>query len=159
MHLLRRLFKRILPRCVGVAALIGPLVGFDTPKTPWPQLLTNHGQPLNVAGTIQEAIDGVIDFLITGIPMGDDELRHVYKAQGVNLIHIATAVTAAVPCYNLGRIATPLKFSADTLSGIFLVRIRKWNDPALAVLNPTIKLPDSDIVVVGHAGEDGSTYA
>jgi len=91
--------------------------------------------------------------------MGDDELRQVYKAQGVNLIHIATAVTAAVPCYNLSGIGTPLKFSADTLSGIFLGRIRKWNDPALAALNPTIKLPDSDIVVICHTGEDGSTYA
>jgi phosphate transport system substrate-binding protein len=150
---------RIVPLFVSAAGSVGSLAAFDTPKTLWPQLLTSHGQPLNIAGSIREAIDGSIDFLITGIPMGDAELRQVYKARGVNLIHVATAVTAAVPCYNLSGIDAPLRFSAETLSRIFLGHIRKWNDPALAALNPTIKLPDLDIVVIGHTGEDGSTYA
>ncbi len=153
------LAARIFHLCLGVAALTGPLHGFDTPKIPWPRLRTSHGQPLNVAGSIQEAIHGSIDFLITGIPISDDELRQAYQARSVNLIHIATAVTAAVPCYNLSGIDAGMKFSADVLAGIFLGRIRRWNDPAIASLNPTIKLPGSEIVVVGHAAEDGSTYA
>lgn len=156
---LRWLLTRIAPLCFGMAGLAGTIAGFDTPKNQWPQLFTSHGQPLNITGSIQEAIQGAIDFLITGIPMDDDELRQVYKARGVNLIHVATAITAAVPCYNVKGIDAPLSFSADALSGIFLGRIRKWNDPALTALNPGIKLPDAEIIVIGHMGEDGSTYA
>ena len=39
--------------------------------------------------------------------------------------HIATAITAAVPCYNLGGLHEPLNFSPDVLAGVFLGKIRK----------------------------------
>lgn len=154
----RSLFK-ILVIGLAISGMAGLVVGFDTPKAQWPKLFTNQGEPVKVAESIQESIRGSVDLLVTGIPMTDGELRQVYKVRGVRLLHIATAVTAAVPCFHIDGIDRPLNFSAETLSGIFLGNITNWNDPALAAQNPDVKLPSAGIVVIGHAGEDGSTYA
>ena len=97
--------------------------------------------------------------LLTDMPMTAAELQQVQNTRGVRLLHIATAVTAVVPCYNVAALKEPLNFSADTLAAIFLGRITKWKDPVILALNPSSPLPAADIVVIGHATEDGSTYA
>ena len=51
-----------------------------------------------------------------------------------------------------------LKLDGDTIAGIFLGQIRKWNDPKLAALNPGAKLPDQDIVVVHRSDGSGTTF-
>jgi phosphate transport system substrate-binding protein len=149
---------RLLP--FGVLALLISLDASPFDKTPpqWPQLSTSHG-PIKSGGTIKEAIQGSIDLLLTDMPMTDAELQQVHDMRGVRLLHVATAVTAVVPCYNLGGLKAPLNFSADTLAAIFLGKITKWNDPAILALNPSAHLPAADIIVIGHAMEDGSTYA
>jgi hypothetical protein len=149
---------RLLP--FGVLALLISLDASPFDKTPpqWPQLSTSHG-PIKSGGTIKEAIQGSIDLLLTDMPMTDAELQQVHDMRGVRLLHVATAVTAVVPCYNLSGLKAPLNFSADTLAAIFLGKITKWNDPAILALNPSSHLPAADIIVIGHAMEDGSTYA
>ena len=51
-----------------------------------------------------------------------------------------------------------LKLDADTIAGIFLGTIKKWNDPKIAATNPGTKLPDKDIVVVHRSDGSGTTY-
>ena len=157
-HVLKPLIGRLLP--FGVLALLFSLDASPFDKTPpqWPQLSTSHG-PIKSGGTIKEAIQGSIDLLLTDMPMTDAELQQVHDMRGVRLLHVATAVTAVVPCYNLGGLKAHLNFSADTLAAIFLGKITKWNDPAILALNPSAHLPAADIIVIGHAMEDGSTYA
>ena len=149
---------RLLP--FGVLALLISLDASPFDKTPrqWPQLSTSHG-PIKLGGTIKEAIQGSSDLLLTDMPMTDAELQQVHDMRGVRLLHVATAVTAVVPCYNLGGLKVPLNFSSDTLAAIFLGKITKWNDPAILALNPSSHLPAADIIVIGHAMEDGSTFA
>ena len=129
---------------------------FDKTKPQWPQLSTSHG-PIKPAETIKDEVNGDADFLLTDMPLTDAEMQQA-GAHGVRLLHIATAVTAVVPCYNL-RVNKPLNFTSEVLAAIFLGKIKKWNDPAIIVLNPGVHLPAVDIVVIGHALEDGSTYA
>lgn len=129
----------------------------DTARTQQPQLSTSRAR-INSDGTIKEAMEGSLDFLLTDMPLTDDELKRVQDLRGVRLLHIATAVTAVVPCYNIVGPKDPLNFSSATLAGIFLGKITKWNDPALVALNPSSHLPATDIVVIGHSMEDGSTY-
>jgi phosphate transport system substrate-binding protein len=93
------------------------------------------------------------------MPMTDDELRQARELRGVNLLHVATAVTGIVPCYSVEGLKEPINFSGAVLSAIFLGRITRWNDPAILALNPTSHLPAAEIILVGHAQEDGSTYA
>ncbi len=56
------------------------------------------------------------------------------------------------------RAIPTLKLDADTIAGIFLGQIKKWNDPKLTALNPDAKLPDQEIVVVHRSDGSGTTY-
>jgi phosphate transport system substrate-binding protein len=51
-----------------------------------------------------------------------------------------------------------LNFTPEALAGIFLGKITKWNDPAIASANPGVKLPSDDIVVVHRSDGSGTTY-
>ena len=57
------------------------------------------------------------------------------------------------------REKTPLKFTGDTIAGIFLGDIQKWNDPKLVADNPDLKNVDKSIVVVHRSDGSGTTYA
>jgi phosphate transport system substrate-binding protein len=66
---------------------------------------------------------------------------------------------AVVVTYNLPALGeTRLKFDGDALVGIFMGRITKWNDQALVALNPGVKLPDQDIIVVHRSDGSGTNY-
>ena len=51
-----------------------------------------------------------------------------------------------------------LKLDGDTIAGMYLGQIKKWNDPKLTALNPGVKLPDQDIVVVHRSDGSGTTF-
>jgi phosphate transport system substrate-binding protein len=51
-----------------------------------------------------------------------------------------------------------LKFTPEALAGIFLGKIKKWNDPDIARENPSVKLPAADIVVAHGSDGSGTTY-
>jgi phosphate transport system substrate-binding protein len=61
--------------------------------------------------------------------------------------------------YNLPSVGgTKLRLDAPTIADIYLGRLTKWNDPRMAKLNPGVKLPDSDIIVVHRSDGSGTTY-
>jgi len=62
-----------------------------------------------------------------------------------------------VPVYNLPG-DPDLKFTGPLLADIFLGKIVKWNDPALARLNPGVNLPNMDITVAHRSDGSGTTY-
>ena len=74
------------------------------------------------------------------------------------MLHLPTVLGGVVPVYNLPGVTAELKFSGDTLAGIYLGKITKWNDPALAKENPGVKLPATDITVAHRADGSGTTY-
>src|SRR5262247_70986 len=67
------------------------------------------------------------------------------------------ASDAPMTDYNLPG-APALKFDGETIAGIFLGQIKKWNDPKIAATNPGVKLPDKDIVVVHRSDGSGTTF-
>lgn len=95
---------------------------------------------------------GSADFGTSDVPLTEKQLAKAKASQ------IATLVVAIVPVYNLPGLAHPLKFSGPALAGIYLGTIRRWNDAAIANLNPGANLPSSEIVVVHSADGRGSTY-
>jgi len=52
-----------------------------------------------------------------------------------------------------------IAFTPEALAGIFMGKIKKWNDPILARSNRNLHLPDLDIVVVHRADGSGTSYA
>ncbi len=86
--------------------------------------------------------------------MTDDQLK---AAKGGALLHIATTLGGVVPTYNIADVTDTLKFTPDTLAGIYLGTITKWNDDKLVADNPQLKNVDKFIVVVHRSDGSGTT--
>src|SRR6266403_631989 len=115
-----------------------------------PDVQINY-QSIGSGGGIKQISERTVDFGATDAPMTDAELQ---KAAG--LLHIPTVMGAVVVVYNLPGTAS-LRLSSETLAGIFLGRIDKWNHAAIAQDNPGLKLPDSAIAVVHRSDGSGTT--
>ena len=69
--------------------------------------------------------------------MTDDQL----KQARFQILHFPTVLGADVPSYKIPGVSGELNFTPEALAGIFLGKITKWNDPAIASANPGVKLP------------------
>jgi len=110
-------------------------------------------QSIGSGGGQKQILAQTVDFGASAGPMSDDNLA---KAPG-KLLHIPTVAGADVVAYNLPGNPV-LKLDPDAIAGVFLGQIKKWNDPKIAALNPGIKLPYQDIVVVHRSDGSGTTY-
>ena len=114
-----------------------------------PNIKFNY-QSIGSGGGIQQITKGTVDFGASDAPMTEEELA---KAPGI--VHIPTVMGAVVVTYNAP--ISSLRLTPETLAGIFLGKIAKWNDPALAAVNPGVKLPDEAIAVVHRSDGSGTT--
>ena len=110
-------------------------------------------QSIGSGGGQKQILAQTVDFGASDGPMTDENLG---KAPG-KLLHIPTVAGAVVLTYNLPGNPS-LKLDGDTIAGIFLGQIKKWNDPKIAALNPGTTLPDQDIVVVHRSDGSGTTF-
>lgn len=76
----------------------------------------------------------------------------------MQLALVPTVLVAIVPIYNLPGVAGEVRFSGEALADIYMGKITKWNDPALARLNPSLNLPNAAIRVVYRPAGKGSNY-
>jgi phosphate transport system substrate-binding protein len=84
--------------------------------------------------------------------------QQIVAVQG-KVLHVPTVLGAVVATYNLPALGrTALRFDGPTLADIFLGRITRWNDRRIAQLNPGVKLPAEDILVVHRSDGSGTTY-
>ena len=110
-------------------------------------------QSIGSGGGQKQILAQTVDFGASDGPMSDDNLT---KAPG-KILHIPTVAGAVVMTYNLpGNPA--LKLDGETIADIFLGKIKKWNDPKIAALNPGAKLPENEIVVVHRSDGSGTTF-
>lgn len=111
-------------------------------------------QPQGSGAGIQQVSAGTVFFGATDAAMTDEQLQ---AAKG-KLLHFPTVLGGVVPIYNIPGVNAELKFTGPVLADIFLGRITKWNDPAIAKANEGLTLPATDIVVVHRAEGSGTTY-
>ena len=111
-------------------------------------------QSIGSGGGIRQVIAGTVDFGASDGPMTDDQL----KEAKIKILHMPTVLGADVPAYNIPGVTAELKFTPEALAGIFMGRITKWNDKAIADVNSGVKLPESDIIVVHRSDGSGTTY-
>ncbi len=114
-------------------------------------------QSIGSGGGIQQMTAKTFDFGCTDAPLNDEQLEKA-RSVGGEVVHIPLVMGAAVPIYNLEEVKEPLRFSGQVLADIFLEKIKKWNDPALAKLNPDVTLPDKAILTVHRSDGSGTTY-
>jgi phosphate transport system substrate-binding protein len=112
-------------------------------------------QAIGSGGGIKGLQDQTVDFGASDAPMTDEQIA---GAKGGPLFHIPTALGAIVPTYNIPDTSTQLKFTGDTIAGIWLGDIAKWNDPRLVADNPDLASVDQDIVVVHRSDGSGTTF-
>jgi phosphate transport system substrate-binding protein len=115
-------------------------------------------QPIGSGGGIKQVTEGTVDFGGSDGPMNDDQLKAFQDKHGFGILHFPTVLGAAVPTYNIPGVSAELNFTSDAIAGIFLGKITKWNDPAIAGSNKGVNLPANDIVVVHRSDGSGTTY-
>ncbi|WP_457628247.1 phosphate ABC transporter substrate-binding protein PstS [Oceanithermus sp.] len=115
-------------------------------------------QSIGSGGGIRQLFAQTVHFGASDAPLSDEKIAEFEQKFGTQVIHVPTALGAVVPSYNLPGVTQPLNFSGPVLADIFLGKIKKWNDPALAELNPGVKLPALPITVVHRSDGSGTTY-
>ncbi len=115
-------------------------------------------QSIGSGGGIKQVTEGTVDFGASDGPMNDDQLKAFQDKHGFGILHFPTVLGADVPTYNIPGVSGELNFTSDAIAGIFLGKITKWNDPAIAGANKGVNLPGNDIVVVHRSDGSGTTY-
>lgn len=110
-------------------------------------------QPIGSSSGITEIRSGVVDFGGTDAPLVDAQLLRDGLAQ------FPLVIGGIVPIVNLDGIAPgQLRLTGSLLAGIYLAKIRNWNDPAIAAVNPGLTLPERNILVVHRSDGSGTTF-
>ena len=110
-------------------------------------------QSIGSGGGIAQIKAATVDFGSSDAPLKPEELAKYGLAQ------FPSVIGGVVPIINVAGIAPgALRLDGATLADIFLGRIGKWNDPAIAALNPGLALPDQKITVVHRSDGSGTTF-
>jgi phosphate transport system substrate-binding protein len=110
-------------------------------------------QSIGSGGGISQIKAKTVDFGGSDDPLKAEELQKDGLAQ------FPTLIGGVVPIYNLPGIAAgQITLSPAVLADIFLGKIKNWNDPTIAKLNPNVKLPADAITVVHRADGSGTTF-
>jgi phosphate transport system substrate-binding protein len=119
-----------------------------------PNIQINY-QPIGSGGGIRQFTEQTVFFGATDGPMTPEQIF----AAGRPVLHLPTVLGGDVPVYNFpGERDPELRFTGLLLADIFLGKITKWNDPAIARVNPGVALPNMDITVVHRSDGSGTTY-
>lgn len=112
-------------------------------------------QSIGSGGGIQQITQKTVDLAGSDAILTQEQLD---AAPGLQMLPAVAG--AVVPSYNVSELeaADPLLLNGATLAGIFLGQVTKWNDPAIAALNPGVTLPDRDIIVVHRSDGSGTTF-
>jgi phosphate transport system substrate-binding protein len=116
---------------------------------------TINYQAVGSGGGIAQFTAGTVDFGATDAAMKPEE-EAAAKKKG-DPVHIPTVLGAVTVSYNVSGVDKGLKLDGATVANIFLGKIKKWNDPAIAQVSGNSSLPDKDITVCHRSDESGTT--
>ena len=111
-------------------------------------------QSIGSGGGIKQLSAQTVFFGATDGPMTDEQLK---SAPGP-IVHLPMVLGGVVPVYNVSGPTRELKFTGALLADIYLGKVKRWNDPQIAKLNPGVKLPPTEIAVVHRSDGSGTTY-
>ncbi|MHB9036346.1 MAG: phosphate ABC transporter substrate-binding protein PstS [Armatimonadota bacterium] len=110
-------------------------------------------QSIGSGGGVQQIKAGTVDFGASDAPLTAKELDEA------GLIQFPMIMGGVVPVVNIEGVKQgQLNLSPETLTGIYLGKIKKWNDSAITKENPGLPLPDKDITVVSRADGSGTSW-
>src|SRR5579872_1657595 len=109
-------------------------------------------QSIGSGGGIQQLKQGLVDFGASDAALDDEHLKEMPP-----VVQIPESAGPVCITYNLPQLKSPLKLTAATLTGIFLGKIKNWQDPALKKDNPGVSLGNDPIVVAHRSDGSGTT--
>lgn len=118
-----------------------------------PNITINY-QSVGSGAGISQYQAGTVDFGATDAPVPDKDLA----TMPTPTLHIPVVSGAVVITYNVPGVTAALKFSPETLAGIFLGTIKTWNDPKIAADNAGVTLPAKPIAVCHRSDGSGTSY-
>jgi phosphate transport system substrate-binding protein len=104
-------------------------------------------------GGIEQVTAGTVDFGASDAPLTPDQQKQAPK-----VLMVPWALSSTDPVYNVKGAPSDLKLDGPTLADIYLGKVTKWNDPAIAKLNPGASLPATPIKPVYRSDGSGDTY-
>ena len=111
-------------------------------------------QSIGSGGGIKQHIEKTVNFAASDKPMSNAE-----RELAPGTLHIPESIGGVVVVYNIPEVPNKgLKLTADTLAGIFLGEITRWNDPAITAENLGLNLPDKEIVTAHRSDGSGTTF-
>ncbi len=113
-------------------------------------------QAIGSGGGIKGITDKTIDFAGSDAPMGKKEFAAAGGAE--NFIEVPSCAGGIVPAYNVPGVEKDLNFTGELLADIYMGKVNNWNDPALAKLNPDVKLPDLAITPAWRTDGSGTNF-
>jgi phosphate transport system substrate-binding protein len=116
-----------------------------------PSVQINY-QSIGSGGGIQQLKKGLIDFGASDAALNDEQLKEMPP-----LLQIPESAGPVCITYNLPELKSPLKLSAETLSGIFLGKITSWQDPVIKQENTGVSLPNHAILIAHRSDGSGTT--
>jgi phosphate transport system substrate-binding protein len=111
-------------------------------------------QSVGSGGGIRMFSEGTVDFGASDMPMTDEQVGKFKNKP----LHFPTVLGGIVLTYNLPGVTQDLKFTPEAVAGIYLGKIKKWNDAELAKANAGVKLPEKEIVVVHRSDGSGTSF-
>lgn len=110
-------------------------------------------QSIGSGGGQQQIKAKTVDFGASDDPLKADDLEKS------NLLQFPAVIGGTVPVINVDGVQPgQLKLSGPVLADIFLGKVKKWDDAAIKALNPDVKLPSADIIVVHRSDGSGTTF-
>ncbi len=110
-------------------------------------------QSIGSGGGIKQIVAKTIDFGASDMPLKPEALERD------GLTQFPTVIGGVVPVVNVSGIKPgEVRLTGQLLGDIYLGKVTKWNDPAIAALNPQVKLPATDIAVVRRADASGTSF-
>ena len=111
-------------------------------------------QSIGSGGGIKQHIEKTVNFAASDKPMSDAE-----RELAPGTLHIPESIGGVVVVYNIPEVPNKgLKLTSDTIAGIFLGEITRWNDPAITAENPGLNLPDKEIITAHRSDGSGTTF-
>jgi phosphate transport system substrate-binding protein len=103
---------------------------------------------------IRRLREGTVDFAASDMPLDEAQLAQI----GRSVLQLPSTLGAVVPIYRLEGFTQDLRLTPEALAGIYLGRVRRWNDPAIQSVNRGSALPDRAIQVVHRSDGSGTTF-
>ena len=110
-------------------------------------------EPVGSGAGVERIEHDQVDFGASDAPLSAEQLRRI------GAIQFPAVIGGVVPVIHIAGIRSgELRLSGAVLAQIYLGRIRRWNDPQIVALNPTLSLPNANITVVHRADASGTSF-